>query len=75
LLDDQVVVHQFVIGELAVGSLSRRAEILGLLDALPAAPVAAYQEVLTLVETHDLAGTGLGWVEKPRTSGSISRWR
>jgi predicted nucleic acid-binding protein len=63
LLDDQVVAHQFVIGELAVGSLRRRAEILELLATLPASPIATHPEVRGLVETHGLAGTGLGWVD------------
>jgi predicted nucleic acid-binding protein len=62
LLDDQVVCHPFVVGELAVGSLRRRAEILGLLAALPAAPVVGHAEVIRFVETQRLAGVGLGWI-------------
>ena len=51
LLDEgRVVTHPFVIGELACGSLHHRAEVLRLLDALPAAPLAAHDEVLMFVE-------------------------
>ena len=42
LIDDQVVCHPFIIGELACGHLRRRAEILALLAALPRAQVAVH---------------------------------
>lgn len=63
LLDGQVLAHPFVIGELACGQLARRADILGLLEALPAARIAAYGEALALVESQRLHGTGIGWVD------------
>jgi predicted nucleic acid-binding protein len=64
LLDrEQVTCHPFVIGELALGSLKRRTEILALLARLPIAPVVRDDEVLTLVEQRRLFGTGLGWVD------------
>lgn len=55
--------HPFVLGELAMGSLKNRAEILTLLDKLPEVAVATHDEVLTLVERHRLAGRGLGWID------------
>jgi predicted nucleic acid-binding protein len=63
LLDAQVACHPFVVGELAVGSLRRRAEILRWLEALPAAPVVSHTEVMLFVETYGLAGVGLGWID------------
>lgn len=64
LLDEgRVVTHPFVIGELACGSLSRRGEVLRLLEALPAAPVATHDEVMTFVERRRLHGSGLGWID------------
>ncbi len=64
LLDDgQAVVHPFVIGELACGSLRNRREILHLLRTLPAAPVAVQDEVLLFLENARLYGRGLGWVD------------
>jgi predicted nucleic acid-binding protein len=64
LLDEgRVVTHPFVIGELACGSLSRRHEVLRLIEALPAAPVATHEEVMTFIERQRLHGTGLGWVD------------
>ena len=63
LLDGRVACHPFVIGELAVGSLRRRAEVLELLAALSTAPVVGHDEVLTFIDDHGLAGAGLGWID------------
>jgi predicted nucleic acid-binding protein len=59
----QVWIHPFVIGELACGSLSQRAEVLGLLEALPQLPLADHEEVLTFIAAHRLHGRGLGWID------------
>ena len=58
-----VEIHPFVIGELACGNLSRRGEILSLLDALPQVTVADHDEALWLLESARLVGSGLGWVD------------
>ncbi len=64
LLDDgRVSTHPFVIGELACGSLTRRADVLRLIAALPFVPVATQDEVLAFVERQRLQGTGLGWID------------
>jgi predicted nucleic acid-binding protein len=63
LLDGAVLIHPWVIGELALGHLSRRAEILGLLHNLPHAVTATDPEVLTLVENRHLFGIGIGYVD------------
>jgi len=63
LMDDVVLCHPFVVGELACGALKRRSEILGLLRNLPPAPVVEQDEVLAFVEAHALMGSGLGWVD------------
>ncbi len=58
-----VLCHPFVIGELACGNLENRAEILSLLAALPASPIASHEEGLSLLADRELAGTGLGWID------------
>jgi predicted nucleic acid-binding protein len=63
LMDDAVLGHPFVVGEIACGALRNRAEILELLRHLPQAPVVEHEEVLALVEGHGLAGSGLGWID------------
>jgi len=55
--------HPFVIGEIACGRLSDRAEVLSLLDGLPRAPWADHDEVMTFVEHAGLAGSGIGWID------------
>ena len=39
LLDEQVLCHPFVVGELACGTLQKRSEILSMLKALPEAAI------------------------------------
>jgi predicted nucleic acid-binding protein len=63
LADGLVLVHPFVLGELALGRLRGRAEVLGLLEEMPAAEAASHDEVLHFVERHHLAGSGIGWVD------------
>lgn len=64
LLDDGgVCCHEFVVGEVACGTLSNREELLSLLTALPEAPTAAHEEVLEFVARRRLAGRGLGWID------------
>jgi predicted nucleic acid-binding protein len=63
LEDGEILTHPFVIGELALGRLRRRQEILELLGNLPAAEVALHDEVLSMIDSHHLAGSGLGWVD------------
>ena len=59
----EVECHPFVIGELACGRLARRSEILTLLGALPQVPLADHGEVLHFVESHGIAGSGIGWID------------
>lgn len=58
-----VLVHPFVIGELACGALPNRATLLAELAALPQAPVVAHAEVLGFVERYALGGRGIGWID------------
>jgi predicted nucleic acid-binding protein len=58
-----VLIHPFVIGEIACGSLSDRQTVLGLLRDLPMAAVAEADEVLEFIERHRLWGKGIGYVD------------
>ncbi len=58
-----VVMHPFVVGEIACGSLRDRNAILELLQDLPAAVVADSDEVLRFIERHALHGRGIGYVD------------
>jgi predicted nucleic acid-binding protein len=63
LLHRGVLGHPSVTGELDLGNLHNRYEILGLLRALPPATVAEDAEVSYLIEHERLAGTGIGYVD------------
>ena len=64
LLDqNQILIHPRVIGELACGNVSNRAEVFGLLRSLPQVPVATDEEVLFLIEYHQLMGRGIGYID------------
>jgi predicted nucleic acid-binding protein len=57
-----VLVHPFVVGELALGNLRDR-DVLGILGTMPQAIVAAPDEVLQFIAVHRLAGLGIGYVD------------
>lgn len=59
----KVLMHPFVVGELACGSLRHRASILEMLQDLPAAVLAEGDEVLGFIERHALHGKGIGYVD------------
>ena len=58
-----VVMHPFVVGEIACGSLTHRASILELLRELPTAVIAESEEALGFIERHSLHGKGIGYVD------------
>ena len=64
LLDrDEVGCHPYVIEELALGSIRRRSEVLGLLTELHAFSVLSHTELLQLVQARALSGRGLSMVD------------
>ena len=63
LVDDHVLCHPFVIGELACGNLRNRIEVIALLGQLAPAEPADDAEVLEFVERNRLYSSGLGWVD------------
>jgi predicted nucleic acid-binding protein len=58
-----VVMHPFVVGEIACGSLSDRKALLELLQDLPPAVVATDDEVMQFIERQALHGKGIGYVD------------
>jgi predicted nucleic acid-binding protein len=58
-----VLAHPCVTGELALGNLRNRSEILRLLHDLPQAVVADHDEVLHLISEHRLHGHGIGFID------------
>jgi predicted nucleic acid-binding protein len=56
----QIVVHPFIVAELALGSLQDRSKTLALLDLLPQVRVAQLSEVRLLIEARSLYSLGIG---------------
>lgn len=59
----EVLVHPFIVGEIACGRLTNRTQVLALLQALPQAPIASHEEVLGFIEGRQLMGRGIGYVD------------
>lgn len=79
LTGNSVLSHPFVRGELALGNLRQRKEILAALDNLPQAPVAFTDEVNVFIEQHALYGLGIGLIDahllaSTRLSGNTRLW-
>lgn len=59
----QVLMHPFVIGEIALGAIARRSAVIEILENLPQASIATHGEVMALVEQERLHGLGVGYVD------------
>ena len=59
----EVLMHPFIVGELACGNLNRRSEVLSLMGELPQAPVVTEVEALDFIERRQLMGRGVGYID------------
>ena len=60
---NEVVIHPFVLGELACGNLANRKEIIALLHALPVVTKVEDDELLLFLERYALMGRGVGLID------------
>jgi len=63
LLSGMVVIHPFIIGEIACGNLKNRDKILSLLNNLELVKEATNKEVNYLIENQQLMGKGIGYID------------
>jgi predicted nucleic acid-binding protein len=63
LVDAQILIHPFVVGELAVGNLKDRNKLLRELADQPKAKKALDTDVLVLIDNNKLFGRGIGYVD------------
>lgn len=63
LINGEVLGHPAVLGEIGLGSLAHRAQLLALLANLRQAVVATHDEVMAFIEAHSLFGRGIGYVD------------
>src|SRR5574341_852473 len=68
---NQVGLHPFVLGEIALGRITPRAEVLRRLRRLRVPSVARDSEVLALIERVPLWGRGIGWVDAHLLASAI----
>jgi predicted nucleic acid-binding protein len=73
LEDDLVLVHPWIKGELALGTMADRLGFLKLLDYLPELTAARDTAVLDLIESAALHGRGIGWVDAGLLASCIAR--
>lgn len=59
----QVYVHPFVVGELALGNLRQREDILDILNNMPRSKIATDEEVMVLINQSKLYGLGIGYID------------
>jgi predicted nucleic acid-binding protein len=63
LENDRVLLHPFVIGEIAMGSLSNRLTVIAQLSKQRQIAVVIHEEVMTFIEANNLFGIGIGYVD------------
>lgn len=61
--EELVLIHPFVIGELALGSFKQRALVIGYLQGLIYGTQASDTEVLDMIDRFKLFGSGIGFVD------------
>jgi hypothetical protein len=63
LTQGQVFIHPLIIGELACGHLQNRKQLIDLWQSLPCSVEASHEEALLFIESHQLMGKGIGFVD------------
>ena len=63
LNEGSVVIHPFIIGELACGNIKNRTKILDMLGALPSIPIAQQDEVMHFISHNRIYGKGIGLID------------
>ena len=63
LNQQQILMHGMILGELAIGNFKNRQLLLNRWQALPLIQSATDAQVLQFLETHELMGRGIGWID------------
>ncbi len=59
----QVIIHPFVLGEIALGKLRKRNQLLSSLMGLAVATLATEHDVISAIALMQLDGTGIGYID------------
>jgi predicted nucleic acid-binding protein len=60
---DEVCGHDFVYGELLIGDMGGRKQLLSDYEQMHQAPLVAHREVVAFVHDRRLHGRGIGWID------------
>lgn len=60
---NDALAHPSVIGEIALGSVAKRADVLRYLKNLPSVVTATHDEIMIFIDRHKLSNTGLSYVD------------
>lgn len=63
IVDEDIVLHPYVWGELLLGGVPATGEVAEQLENLPRPPVASASEAAAFISRASLAGTGIGYVD------------
>ncbi len=63
LQNDVVLAHETVIGELMLGQIKQRNQVIAYLSDMPKATVAQHEEMLVFISQNKLCEQGIGWVD------------
>jgi predicted nucleic acid-binding protein len=61
--DDRLLCHPSVIGELALGSIRDRGNVMAFLAAQRGAVVATHDEVMMMIDQHGIFSMGIGYID------------
>jgi len=68
---DEVCGHDFVHGELLIGDLGGRKQVLADYEQLHQAPVVPHADVVAFVRNRRLHGRGVGWIDAHLLASSL----
>ena len=71
LAEGRALIHPYVLGEIALGSLRDRSTFIEIAGKLPQSPVAEAKEVLNLIDSAGLAGSGIGYIDAHLIASTI----
>jgi hypothetical protein len=63
LYQGRIYIHPMIIGELACGHLQNRKQLIDLWQSLPLTIEATHQETMLFIESRQLMGKGIGFVD------------
>jgi predicted nucleic acid-binding protein len=63
LLNQNIVMHPWIVAELALGSLPNRVRTIAFLEQLPVLPLARIDEVRQMIEARRLYARGIGVID------------